>query len=269
MSQTMERPRSGLAVGFIVFAGVAMVMIGAFHALQGLVALFNDDFYVVGQKWIFEFDLTTWGWIHLIVGVVVAVAGFFVFNGAVWARAVGIAVAALSAVLNFMWLPYYPIWSLIIIALDVLVIWALSVHGRDFSPVETQTRPGRSASRYGEPGAGIVPAVLGHPAWRGGRPDRRARHTALRRRVSSQGLQQSPGPLSAVSARDRRSTIPTTRAGGEVRRAHGGGSPTRAGYARPDPAASARRYHPLGHPRRGSSALNVGLERSGAVDAHR
>jgi hypothetical protein len=133
MSQTMERPRSGLAVGFIVFAGVAMVMIGAFHAMQGLVALFNDNFYVVGQKWIFEFDLTIWGWIHLIVGIVVAVAGIFVFNGAVWARAVGIAVAAVSALLNFMWLPYYPIWSLVIIALDVLVVWALSVHGRDFA----------------------------------------------------------------------------------------------------------------------------------------
>ena len=89
MSQTIERRRSGPAVGFIVFAGVAMVMIGAFHALQGLVALFNDDFYVVGQKWIFEFDLTTWGWVHLIVGIGVALAGFFVFNGAVWARAVG------------------------------------------------------------------------------------------------------------------------------------------------------------------------------------
>ena len=130
-TSTTERPRSGLAVGFIVFAGVAMVMIGAFHALQGLVALFNDDFYVVGQKWIFEFDLTTWGWIHLLVGLLVLAAGFFVFQGAVWARTVGIAVAAVSAVLNFMWLPHYPIWSLIIIALDVLVIWALSVHGRD------------------------------------------------------------------------------------------------------------------------------------------
>ena len=132
-TSTTEKPRSALAVGSIVFAGVAMVMIGAFHALQGLVALFNDDFYVVGQKWTFEFDLTTWGWIHLLVGVLVLVAGFFVFNGAVWARAVGIAVAALSAMLNFMWLPYYPIWSLIIIALDVLVIWALSVHGRDLT----------------------------------------------------------------------------------------------------------------------------------------
>jgi hypothetical protein len=136
-TSTNERQRSGLAVGFIVFAGIAMVMIGALHALQGLVALFNDDFYVVGQEWIFEFDLTTWGWIHLLIGLLVLVAGFFVFKGAVWARVVGIAAAALSAVLNFMWLPYYPVWALIIIALDVMVIWALSVHGRDYAADQT------------------------------------------------------------------------------------------------------------------------------------
>ena len=108
-----------------------MIMIGVFEAIQGLVALFNDEFYVVGQEWVFEFDITTWGWIHLIAGIVVAVAGFFVFQGAVWARAVGIAAAVITAVLNFMWLPYYPIWSLLIIALSVFVIWALAAHGRD------------------------------------------------------------------------------------------------------------------------------------------
>ena len=133
MSPTSERPRSAVATGFIVFAAVAMIMIGVFQAIQGLVALFNDDFYVVGQKWTFEFDLTTWGWIHLIIGIGIAVAGFFVLNGAVWARVVGIGIAAISAVLNFMWLPYYPIWSVLVIALDVLVIWALSVHGRDYA----------------------------------------------------------------------------------------------------------------------------------------
>jgi len=110
-----------------------MIMIGVFQVIQGLVALFNDDFYVVGQKWIFEFDLTTWGWIHLIIGIGIAVAGFFVLNGAVWARVVGIGVAVVSAIVNFMWLPYYPIWSLLVIALDVLVIWALSVHGREYA----------------------------------------------------------------------------------------------------------------------------------------
>lgn len=123
--------RSPVAVGATVSAAVLMILIGAFHAIAGLVALFNDTFYVVGHKWVFEFDVTAWGWIHLLLGIVVAVAGFFVFRGAVWARTVGIALAALSAVLNFAWLPYYPVWSILIIAFDAAVIWALTAHGRD------------------------------------------------------------------------------------------------------------------------------------------
>ena len=126
-------PINNTAVGLTVFAGVMMIMLGVFQAIQGVVALFNDTFYVAGQKWVFQFDITTWGWIHLIVGALVAVAGFFVFRGAVWARAVGIGIAAISAVLNFMWLPYYPLWSILIIALDVFVIWALAAHGRDIA----------------------------------------------------------------------------------------------------------------------------------------
>ena len=131
-SSTPTSPNDAV-VGLTVFAGVMMIMLGVGQAIQGVVALFNDTFYAVGQKWVFEFDLTSWGWIHLIVGALVAVAGFFVFQGAVWARVVGIGVAAISAVLNFMWLPYYPIWSLLIIALDVFVIWALVVQGRDIT----------------------------------------------------------------------------------------------------------------------------------------
>ena len=126
-------PPNDTAVGLTVFAGVMMIMLGVFQAIQGVVALFNDTFYAAGQKWVFQFDITTWGWIHLIVGALVAVAGFFVFRGAVWARAVGIGIAAISAVLNFMWLPYYPLWAILIIALDVFVIWALAVHGRDIA----------------------------------------------------------------------------------------------------------------------------------------
>jgi hypothetical protein len=128
-----QPPVSGVAVGFTAFAAVVMIMIGAFQAFQGLVALLNDDFYVVGQKWVFSLDLTTWGWVHLIVGALVAVAGVFVLRGAVWARTVGVAVAAISALLNFMWLPYYPAWSLLIIALDIVVVWALIAHGRDIA----------------------------------------------------------------------------------------------------------------------------------------
>ena len=124
-------PPSGAAVGLTLFAGVLMITVGVFQAIQGVVALFNDTFYVVGQKWTFTFDVTTWGWIHLLAGALLVVAGFFLFQGAVWARVVGVGVAILSAVLNFMWLPYYPVWSMLIIALDVFVIWALTVHGRD------------------------------------------------------------------------------------------------------------------------------------------
>ena len=132
-SNPATTPPNDAAVGLIVFAGIMMIMVGVFQAIQGVVALFNDTFYVAGEEWVFSFDITTWGWIHLVMGIVVVAAGFFVLQGAVWARAVGVAVAALSAVLNFMWLPYYPVWSLLIIALDVFVIWALIAHGREIA----------------------------------------------------------------------------------------------------------------------------------------
>jgi hypothetical protein len=128
---TVAQQRSGFAVGLTMFAGTMMMIVGVLHAMQGLIAIVNDTFYVAGAKWIFEFDVTTWGWLHVGIGVVVALAGIFVLSGAVWARAVGVLVAAASILFNFAWLPYYPVWSVIIIALDVLVIWALTVHGRD------------------------------------------------------------------------------------------------------------------------------------------
>jgi hypothetical protein len=121
------------AVGVTVFAGILLIMVGILHAIQGLVALANDSFFVVGEEYVFEFDVTSWGWIHLIAGVIVALAGFGVFQGAVWARSVGVIVACLSLLVNFLWIPYYPIWSLTVIAFDVFVIWALTAHGRDIT----------------------------------------------------------------------------------------------------------------------------------------
>ena len=97
-----ESPVSSVAVGFTAFAAVVMIMAGAFQAFQGLVAVLNDEFFIVGQQWTFLFDVMTWGWVHLIVGALVAVAGGSVLRGAVWARAVGVTVTAVSAVLNFM-----------------------------------------------------------------------------------------------------------------------------------------------------------------------
>jgi hypothetical protein len=124
---------SDAAVGWTIFASILLIMIGIFQAISGLVAIVNDTFYVVGEEWIFKFDISTWGWVHLLIGLVMALAGFFLFRGAMWARVVGIVVAVIAAIANFAWLPWYPLWSVIIITVSVFVIWALSVHGRDIT----------------------------------------------------------------------------------------------------------------------------------------
>ena len=123
-------PRRG-AAGLIVFAGTVMIMIGAFQIIAGLAALIEDEFYVTTPNYLLEFDATSWGWIHLIGGIVIAAAGFAVFAGRMWGRVIGIVLAALSAIANFAFVPYYPVWSLLIIALCIFVIWALAAHGRE------------------------------------------------------------------------------------------------------------------------------------------
>ncbi|HZO67339.1 MAG TPA: hypothetical protein VFB74_20255 [Kribbellaceae bacterium] len=126
-----QKEASGVAVGFIMFAGVLMIMSGAFQTFTGVVALFEDEFYLTTRNYVFQFDATTWGWIHLLLGIVVALAGFGVLFGQTWARVVGIILAVLSAIANFAFIPYYPFWSITVIALDVFIIWALAAHGRD------------------------------------------------------------------------------------------------------------------------------------------
>src|SRR4029450_283339 len=95
---------SGWAVGFILFAAIMMLMVGVFQALQGLVAIFENEFYVAPRKYLFQFDATTWGWIHLLVGLLVAFAGWGLLSGRTWARVVAITLAVLSAIANFLWL---------------------------------------------------------------------------------------------------------------------------------------------------------------------
>jgi hypothetical protein len=126
------RDTSGMAVGFTVFAAIMMLMVGVFQALQGLIAIFENEFYVQTRNYLFEFDATTWGWIHLVIGLLVAFAGWGLLSGQTWARVVGIALAVLSATANFLFIPYYPFWSLLIITLDIFVIWALTAHGREY-----------------------------------------------------------------------------------------------------------------------------------------
>ena len=128
-----NREPSGLGLGMIAFAGVMMILVGVFQAVAGIGAILKNQVFVVGADYVFSFDATTWGWIHLLLGILLGFAGFGVFAGQVWARTVGVLVAGLSAIGNFMFLLGWqaPIWSILVIALDVMIIWALTVHGRD------------------------------------------------------------------------------------------------------------------------------------------
>jgi hypothetical protein len=128
-SSQVERDISGWAVGGIAFAGTVMVMVGAFQIIEGIVAIANDNFYVALHNYTFNLDVTAWGWIHLIMGVILLVTGFGLFARSTWAGVVGIVVCTLSAVSNFFFLPHYPIWAVTVIALNVWIIWALTRPG--------------------------------------------------------------------------------------------------------------------------------------------
>jgi hypothetical protein len=127
----MAQNRSSVAVGLIWFAASMMVVVGVFDALQGLAAIIKKDVYVVGQDYLWKLDASAWGWINLLLGVLMVLAGLALYGGATWARVIGVVLAGLVAITNFMWLPYYPVWAVLVIATSVAVIWALTVHGRE------------------------------------------------------------------------------------------------------------------------------------------
>jgi hypothetical protein len=124
-------------VGWILFAGVMMIVLGLFHAFQGFIALFDDEYYVVGKSGLtIHLDYTVWGWTHLILSLVVLVGGVALLNGRLWGRIVGVVLAVLSILVNVAFLAAYPIWSTIMIAVDILVIWALTVHGHEMKAMK-------------------------------------------------------------------------------------------------------------------------------------
>jgi hypothetical protein len=131
--ETQTDGYSGWAVGWAAFAGVMLILLGIMDFIQGLVAVVNDEFYVVAGDWVVKFDVTTWGWIHIILGIVLVASGFGIFSGNVAARTVGVIAAGLAMIANFAWLPYYPVWSIILIAICAAIIWALTAHGRDIA----------------------------------------------------------------------------------------------------------------------------------------
>jgi hypothetical protein len=121
-------------VGWIIFAGVVMIVLGAFQVITGLVALFQKSYYLVtASHLVVHASYTTWGWAHLIIGAVILLVGFGVLTGQLWARVTGIGLAVISAIVNLAFIAAYPAWGIIIIALDIVVIYALAVHGREMS----------------------------------------------------------------------------------------------------------------------------------------
>jgi hypothetical protein len=121
------------ALGFLFFACPVIVMVGLIQCFQGLAAIINGGFYVVPPNYAYKLDPAVWGWIYLLLGILVTVTGIFLWSGKPWARTMAIILALLSAVANFFTIPYYPIWSIVIIALNVVIIWAIVAHGREMA----------------------------------------------------------------------------------------------------------------------------------------
>ncbi|MFI6419436.1 hypothetical protein ACIBG6_18840 [Streptomyces sp. NPDC050842] len=125
---------SAWAAGGTLFAGVLMLVTGFMDVFQGIAGIAEDDIYTRVGDYVFKFNLTTWGWIHLILGIIIAIAGFGILKGAEWGRVAGIALASLNVLFQFLFLPYQPWWALFSMAISIFVIWALAtdeVYGTD------------------------------------------------------------------------------------------------------------------------------------------
>jgi hypothetical protein len=125
--------------GLSTFAGVLLIVGGGFQSLEALAAIVNDEYLVAAPNYIYTFDLTAWGWIHLLIGLALLAIGICLLLGQGWALIAGIVVAAVSALINFTWLPYSPFWAILLIAVDLLIIWALA-------SARAQTKTGRRAA---------------------------------------------------------------------------------------------------------------------------
>ncbi|WP_413760245.1 hypothetical protein [Streptomyces sp. MMBL 11-3] len=131
------------AEGLTVFAAIMLMIAGVLDILRGIMAVAEDDIFVNTPNYVFEFDLTVWGWIHLALGAVAVIVSVGLFQASTWARVAGIAIGGLIIIGNFLSMPYYPVWSIVMIATSGFIIWALSVvRQEDFD--ETFTTPPRS-----------------------------------------------------------------------------------------------------------------------------
>ena len=121
--------------GWIVFAGILMIIGGMLQGFYGVVAIVNDKWVVWGNSGAVYLDITQWGWVHLIWGVIMVLAGLGVLSGNIFARILGVILAAIAAVVNFAFIPVYPLWSIIVVVISIVVIYALVAHGKDVKRV--------------------------------------------------------------------------------------------------------------------------------------
>ncbi|AVH23940.1 hypothetical protein IU438_24675 [Nocardia cyriacigeorgica] len=125
-TETDSPVKQGFAAGTSIGASILLLTVGVLSILQGISAVAEDQLFVVGIEYVYEFDTTTWGWIHIVLGIVLVASAIGLMMGTTWGRIAAVTIAALSIVANFLWLPYYPLWSILIIALDIVVIWAVT-----------------------------------------------------------------------------------------------------------------------------------------------
>lgn len=126
MSDVPKNASGDWATGAVLFAGVMMMVIGFFQLVQGIAAILEDTIFVTTPNFFLEFDVTAWGWIHAAVGLLLILGGYALVSGKTWGRVLAIVLAILTACANFLFIPYYPWWSLLIIALCIWVIWAVT-----------------------------------------------------------------------------------------------------------------------------------------------
>jgi hypothetical protein len=136
-AEPAERPVSSAWTGWLTFGAMMLIMVGAFQVIAGLTAIFDDGFYIVtSDQLLVSVDFTAWGWTHLALGALAIAAGFGIMAGQMWARVVGVGLALLSSIVNLAFLPAYPLWSMLVIALDVVVIYALIAHGAEMKTAD-------------------------------------------------------------------------------------------------------------------------------------
>lgn len=130
MSTTRQNETTGWT-GWVVFAGVMMVIGGALWALQGFIAVIKGDLVIFSDEGALFLNVTGWGWVHMILGLLLLLSGVLVMRGNMFGRTMAVFLVILSIIINFIWLPVYPVWAIIVIVIDVFILYAVIVHGRE------------------------------------------------------------------------------------------------------------------------------------------